>query len=147
MKKNLIGFSAKNASVMQNNDQVLHNTQTDDLIKFGLIPELIGRFPVVGILDDLDDNHLFQILTEPKNAITKQYQALFKLDGINLEFKEDALRQITREAVARKVGARGLRAIFEEIMLDMMFELPSKKNKALDVVVDFDYLKEKKWIA
>ena len=147
MKKNLIGFSAKNASAVQSNDQLLHNTQTDDLIKFGLIPELIGRFPVVGILDDLDESHLFQILTEPKNAITKQYQALFKLDGINLEFKEDALRQITREAVARKVGARGLRAIFEEIMLDMMFELPSKKSKILDVVVDFEYLKEKKWIA
>ncbi len=147
MKKNLIGFSAKKESMVQSNDQILHSVQTDDLIKFGLIPELIGRFPVVGVLDELDEGHLFQILTEPKNAITKQYQALFKLDGINLEFKEDALRQITREAVARKVGARGLRAIFEEIMLDMMFELPSKKNKTLDVIVDFDYLKEKKWIA
>lgn len=147
MKKNLIGFSAKKDSAALENEQILHHTQTDDLIKFGLIPELIGRFPVLGILDDLDENHLFEILTEPKNAITKQYQALFKLDGINLEFKEDALREITKEAVARKVGARGLRAIFEEIMLDMMFELPSKKNKTLDVVVDFEYLKEKKWIA
>jgi len=147
LKKNLIGFSANKEAMVQNNEQVLHHTQTDDLIKFGLIPELIGRFPVVGILDDLDEGHLFQILTEPKNAITKQYQALFKIDGINLEFKEDALRQITREAVARKVGARGLRAIFEDIMLDMMFELPSKKNKASDVLVDFNYLKEKKWIA
>lgn len=147
MKENVIGFYADTLSHKVQGENIFEYVQTDDLIKFGLIPELVGRFPVIGVLDDLDEDHLFQILTEPKNAITRQFQALFELDGIDLEFSKDALEEVTREAVHREVGARGLRAIFEEIMLDLMYEIPSKKGKINKVVVDFDYLKKKKWIA
>ncbi|MCP5049625.1 MAG: ATP-dependent Clp protease ATP-binding subunit ClpX [bacterium] len=147
MKENVIGFFSDNVSGQIEDQNVFDFVQTDDLIKFGLIPELVGRFPVLGVLDELEEEHLFEILTEPKNAITKQFQALFELDGIELEFSREVLKSITREAVNREVGARGLRAIFEEIMLDLMYEMPSKKDKVNKVLVDFDYLKEKKWIA
>jgi len=147
MKENVIGFHADNLKAKHANDNTFDYVQTEDLIKFGLIPELVGRFPIIGVLDELSDAHLFRILTEPKNAITKQFKALFELDGIELEFSQEVLKSVTREAVQREVGARGLRAIFEEIMLDLMFEMPSKKGKVNRVVVDFDYLKDKKWIA
>ncbi|MCP4152771.1 MAG: ATP-dependent Clp protease ATP-binding subunit ClpX, partial [bacterium] len=149
MKKNVIGFNA-HARADQlgiENSNIFKYAETEDLIKFGLIPELVGRFPVTGVLDDLSEAHLYQILTEPKNAITKQFKALFEIDGFELDFSEDVLRKITEEAVHRDVGARGLRAIFEEIMLDLMFEMPSKKGKVDKIMVDFNYLKEKKWIA
>jgi ATP-dependent Clp protease ATP-binding subunit ClpX len=147
MKENVIGFNADNLTVHMGEGNVFNHVQTDDLIKFGLIPELVGRFPIIGVLDELSEEHLFRILTEPKNAITKQFKALFELDGIELEFSRDVLEQITREAVQREIGARGLRAIFEEIMLDLMYEMPSRKGKVNKVIVDFDYLKERKWIA
>jgi ATP-dependent Clp protease ATP-binding subunit ClpX len=147
MKENVIGFYADTISAKMEGENIFNYVQTDDLIKFGLIPELVGRFPVMGVLDELDEEHLFEILTEPKNAITKQFKALFQLDGISLEFSRDMLETVTREAVHREVGARGLRAIFEEIMLDLMYDIPSKKGKVDKVVVDFDYLKKKKWIA
>jgi ATP-dependent Clp protease ATP-binding subunit ClpX len=147
MKENVIGFYADNISAELDDRNVFDFVQTEDLIKFGLIPELVGRFPIIGVLDDLEEEHLYQILTEPKNAITKQFQALFELDGIELEFSDEVLRSVTREAISREVGARGLRAIFEEIMLDLMYEMPSRKGKVSKVVVDFDYLKEIKWIA
>ncbi len=147
MKSNVIGFNATNRGIRVGEENIFNYVQTDDLIKFGIIPELVGRFPIIGVLDDLNEQHLYQILTTPKNAITKQFKALFELDGIELDFSEDVLRNISRQAIRREVGARGLRAIFEEMMLDLMYEIPSKKGKVDKVVVDFNYLKERKWIA
>ena len=102
--------------------------QPEDLIKFGLIPEFVGRLPVVGMLEDLDEFALIEILTRPKNAIVKQYQRLFEFENVRLKFTDEALRAIARQAMARKVGARGLRMILEELMLDLMFNLPSQKK-------------------
>jgi len=110
------------------NYELLGEIQPEDLIKFGLIPEFVGRLPVVGMLEDLDEFALIEILTRPKNAIVKQYQRLFEFENVRLKFSEDALRAIARQAMARKVGARGLRMILEELMLDLMFNLPSQKK-------------------
>ena len=147
LKRNVIGFNAQNKTSITDKRYLFNFVQTEDLIKYGLIPELVGRFPVTGILNELKEEHLYQILIEPKNAITKQFKALLAFDEIELEFTEEVLRRITKEAVKREVGARGLRAIFEEMMLDLMFELPSKKGKVKKVVIDDDYLKTIKWIA
>jgi ATP-dependent Clp protease ATP-binding subunit ClpX len=108
--------------------ELLSDIQPEDLIKFGLIPEFVGRLPVVGVLEDLDEAALIEILTRPKNAIIKQYQRLFEFENVRLKFSEEALRAISRQAMARKVGARGLRMILEELMLDLMFHLPSQKK-------------------
>lgn len=108
--------------------ELMSNVQPQDLIKFGLIPEFVGRMPVVGVLEDLDENALIDILTRPKNAIVKQYQRLFEFENVRLKFSEDALRAVARQATARKVGARGLRMILEELMLELMFHLPSQKK-------------------
>jgi ATP-dependent Clp protease ATP-binding subunit ClpX len=110
------------------NFELLSDVQPEDLIKFGLIPEFVGRLPVVGLLEDLDENALIEILTRPKNAIVKQYQRLFEFENVRLKFSEDALRAISRQAMVRKVGARGLRMILEELMLDLMYHLPSQKK-------------------
>jgi ATP-dependent Clp protease ATP-binding subunit ClpX len=110
------------------NFELLSDVQPEDLIKFGLIPEFVGRLPVVGVLEDLDENALIEILTRPKNAIVKQYQRLFEFENVRLKFSEEALRAIARQAMARKVGARGLRMILEEMMLDLMYHLPSQKK-------------------
>jgi ATP-dependent Clp protease ATP-binding subunit ClpX len=110
------------------NFELLSEIQPEDLIKFGLIPEFVGRLPVVGMLEDLDEFALIEILTRPKNAIIKQYQRLFEFENVRLKFSDDALRAIARQAMARKVGARGLRMILEELMLDLMFHLPSQKK-------------------
>jgi ATP-dependent Clp protease ATP-binding subunit ClpX len=107
---------------------LVQEVQPEDLIKFGLIPEFVGRLPVVGMLEDLDENALIEILTRPKNAIVKQYQRLFEFENVRLKFNDEALRAIARQAMARKVGARGLRMILEELMLDLMFNLPSQKK-------------------
>jgi ATP-dependent Clp protease ATP-binding subunit ClpX len=147
LKKNIIGFNSNKQRTSLDEKNIFHAVQTDDLIKFGLIPELVGRFPIIGVLDELAEEHLYRILTEPKNAITKQYKALFELDGIELKFSDDALAHVAREAIKREIGARGLRAIFEEIMLDMMYEIPSRKGKVDKVVVDFEYLKDRRLIA
>jgi len=109
-------------------DDLLARCEAEDLMKFGLIPEFIGRVPVVATLEQLDEDALVQILTEPKNALTKQYQKLFEMDGVQLKFTDGSLRLIAREALKRKAGARGLRGILEEIMLDAMYDLPSKSN-------------------
>jgi ATP-dependent Clp protease ATP-binding subunit ClpX len=106
-------------------------------MKFGLIPEFVGRLPVMGVLNDLDEAALVEILTRPKNAIVKQYQRLFEFENVRLKFHEEALRAISREAMARKVGARGLRMILEELMLDLMYQLPSQKK-----VKEFEVTKE-----
>ena len=108
--------------------ELLSDVQPEDLIKLGLIPEFVGRLPVVGVLQDLDEAALIEILTRPKNAIIKQYQRLFEFENVRLKFSEDALRAVARQAMARKVGARGLRMILEELMLDLMFHLPSQKK-------------------
>src|SRR5216684_718591 len=110
------------------NFELLSEIQPEDLIKFGLIPEFVGRLPVVGMLEDLDEFALIEILTRPKNAIVKQYQRLFEFENVRLKFHDEALRAIARQAMARKVGARGLRMILEELMLDLMFNLPSQKK-------------------
>jgi len=99
-----------------------------DLLKYGLIPEFVGRLPIIVTLDALDEDALIQVLTEPRNALVKQYQKLFEMDAVTLEFKEEALRTIAREAIKRETGARGLRSIMEEIMLDVMYEIPSRNN-------------------
>ena len=104
---------------------LLHEVQTEDLLKFGLIPEFVGRLPVIAILDDLDEDALVRILKEPKNALTKQYTKLFEMENVRLKFTDGALGAIAREALTRKSGARGLRAIMEAIMLDVMYDVPS----------------------
>ncbi len=105
--------------------EILKDVEPEDLLKFGLIPEFVGRLPVVATLDDLDEGALVEILTKPKNALVKQYQRLFEMEDIRLEFTDDALKSIAHKAIARKTGARGLRSIMEAILLDPMFELPS----------------------
>jgi ATP-dependent Clp protease ATP-binding subunit ClpX len=109
-------------------NELLHEVQPEDLLKFGLIPEFIGRLPVLATLDELDEDALVRILKEPKNALTKQYSKLFEMESVHLKFTEEALRSISREALKRKSGARGLRAIMENIMLDVMYEMPSQPN-------------------
>lgn len=122
-----MGFGADIKSPKEENiGEILQKILPEDLLKFGLIPEFVGRLPIMVTLDALDEDALVRVLTEPKNALTKQYTKLFEMDGVALEFQEDALRVAAREALARKTGARGLRAIFEELMLDTMFDLPSR---------------------
>ncbi len=113
---------------------ILTSIQPQDLLKFGLIPEFVGRLPAIVTLSQLDEDALVAILTEPRNALCKQYKRLFEMDGIELEFEEDALRHIAKTAIERKSGARGLRAVMEEIMLDVMYELPSKEEVGVCVV-------------
>ncbi|EAH5676874.1 ATP-dependent Clp protease ATP-binding subunit ClpX [Campylobacter upsaliensis] len=112
---------------------LLEKIEPDDLVHFGLIPELIGRLHIIASLNELDEDDMVRILTEPKNAIIKQYQKLFAIDGVNLKFDEDALRAIAKLALERKTGARGLRSIIEEMMVDLMFELPEYKD--YDIVI------------
>jgi ATP-dependent Clp protease ATP-binding subunit ClpX len=132
-----IGFSAevKTKDDGKSVGQILYDVEPEDLIKYGLIPEFVGRLPVVATLEELDEDALVQILTEPKNALTKQYQKLFEMEGCELEFREDALRAVARKAMQRKTGARGLRTILEHILLNTMYELPSA-DEVRKVVVD-----------
>ena len=125
-----IGFGAdvKSSKNKVTESELLAQVEAEDLVKFGLIPEFIGRLPVIGTLSELDKNALISILTEPKNALTKQFETLFRLDGVELEFTEDALNAIAIKALQRKTGARGLRSIVENILLDTMYDLPSMKN-------------------
>ncbi len=117
--------------------ELLQQAQPQDLMRFGLIPEFVGRLPVVGVLNDLDEDALIEILTTPKNAIIKQYQRMFEFENVKLRFTPEALRAIAREAMNRKVGARGLRMILEELMLDLMYHLPSQKRiKEFEVTKD-----------
>jgi ATP-dependent Clp protease ATP-binding subunit ClpX len=113
----------------------LRGTEPEDLIKFGLIPEFVGRLPVTATLEELDEAALVQILTEPKNALLKQYQKLFMMENVELEVRPGALSAVARKALARKTGARGLRSILEQILLDTMYELPTMENVS-KVVVD-----------
>jgi ATP-dependent Clp protease ATP-binding subunit ClpX len=133
-----IGFSAdvRSPTDRKLQNQLLHQVEPEDLIKYGLIPEFVGRLPVLAVLDELEEGQLVQILTEPRNAITKQYAKLFEMEGCELLFREAALRAVARRAVERKTGARGLRSILEHVLLDTMYELPSLENVAKVVVDD-----------
>jgi ATP-dependent Clp protease ATP-binding subunit ClpX len=132
-----IGFSAEVKSLDDQRplSEALRSVEPEDLIQYGLIPEFVGRLPVVATLDELDEDALIQILTEPKNALTKQYSRLFEMEGAELEFRDDALHAIARKAMERKTGARGLRSIIENVLLDTMFDLPSLENVS-KVVID-----------
>jgi ATP-dependent Clp protease ATP-binding subunit ClpX len=132
-----IGFSAEVVSENEAPDvsDVLQNVEPEDLVKYGLIPEFVGRLPVVATLEELDEDALIQILSEPKNALTKQYVRLFEMEGVELEFREEALREVAKKAMARKTGARGLRTILEHVLLDTMYDLPSLDN-VCKVVID-----------
>jgi ATP-dependent Clp protease ATP-binding subunit ClpX len=123
-----IGFGADIEGKRESKRSLLHEVQTEDLLKFGLIPEFIGRLPVIATLDELDEHDLVRILKEPKNALTRQYQKLFDMEGVHLKFTDGALEAIAREALRRKSGARGLRAILEDTMLDVMYDIPSQPN-------------------
>ncbi|MDA8443025.1 MAG: AAA family ATPase, partial [Peptococcaceae bacterium] len=125
----VMGFGAEIKSKQEIKiGEVLKQILPSDLLKFGLIPEFVGRLPVTVTLDALDEPALVQILTEPKNALVKQYQKLCELDGVSLEFKDDALKGIAEEAIKRNTGARGLRSIVEEIMLNVMYDIPSRND-------------------
>ncbi len=127
--KKSMGFIADIQSKEQQDiGRVLSKIMPEDLLKFGLIPEFVGRLPIIVTLNPLDKNALVQILTEPKNALVKQYQKLFELDNVDLEFEPDAIQEIAQKALDRKTGARGLRAIFEETMLNVMYEIPSRDD-------------------
>ena len=122
----IIGFSKSDE--LNDDSDIISKVKHEDLVKFGIIPEFIGRIPVICHLEELDEQDLVRVLTEPKNSVVKQYEYLFKLDGVNLVFEKDALEEVARESIKRKTGARGLRSIIEEALLDVMFELPSTKG-------------------
>jgi ATP-dependent Clp protease ATP-binding subunit ClpX len=141
--KKALGFRAVDAEAdaattrSHRDTELLRRTEPQDLIKYGLIPEFVGRLPVMGILDELDEDALVEILTKPRNAIVKQYQRLLEYENVRLHFSQDAIGAVAREALARKVGARGLRMILEELMLDLMYHLPSnKKVRDLEITKD-----------
>jgi ATP-dependent Clp protease ATP-binding subunit ClpX len=143
--KKSLGFKAteadtktvETASPSKRDAELLGRVEPQDLIKFGLIPEFVGRLPVVGVLNELDEAALVEILTKPRNAIIKQYQRLFEFENVKLKFTDDAIHAVAREALTRKVGARGLRMILEELMLDLMYHLPGqKKVKEFEVTAE-----------
>jgi ATP-dependent Clp protease ATP-binding subunit ClpX len=135
-EKTGIGFGASVAGQSSRNlSELFRETEPEDLVKFGLIPELVGRLPVVATLEELSEDAMIQILTEPKNALAKQFQKLFQMEGVELELRPEALRAIARKALVRKTGARGLRSIIEQALLDTMFDLPNQKS-VKKVVVD-----------
>ncbi len=135
--KSGIGFSASVKGKENKKDlgKILKDVEPEDLIKYGLIPEFVGRLPIIATLDELDEEALVRILTEPKNALTKQYEKLFEMDGVELVFREDALRAVAKKAMERKTGARGLRSIVENALLNTMYDVPSASNLE-KVVVD-----------
>ncbi len=143
-EKSGIGFAAEVRTKTDRKavSEVLANIEPEDLIKYGLIPEFVGRLPVIATLGELDEEALLKILVEPRNAITKQYAKLFEMEGTELEFREDALRSVSRRAMERKTGARGLRSILEHVLLDTMYELPSMDNVS-KVIVDEDVISGK----
>jgi len=129
---NVLGFN-QNKKTKKELDQIISNVETDDLVKYGLIPELIGRLHMIATLNEITKEDMVHILTEPKNAVIKQYIQLFKMDNVDLEFEKDALLELAELAIKRKTGARGLRSILEDIMLDIMFDLPKYKNKKITI--------------
>ena len=136
-----IGFSAslKNKKDPGTYDKTMQSLESEDLVKYGLIPEFVGRLPVLASLHELNEDALVDILVRPKNALTKQFHALFKMENVDLEFEDEALRSIAKKAMARKIGARGLRSIMEGILLDTMYEIPSLEGVS-KVIIDKDIL-------
>jgi ATP-dependent Clp protease ATP-binding subunit ClpX len=132
--KKTIGFDAEGISVDENSEEIFKHTQPPDLMNYGLIPELVGRLPVIAALESLDEKALLNILTEPKNALTKQYQKLFELENVKLTFESEALKAAVKIAQERKTGARALRSIFEKSMLDLMYDIPSNHD-VIEVVI------------
>ncbi|MDP2763007.1 MAG: ATP-dependent Clp protease ATP-binding subunit ClpX [Enterobacteriaceae bacterium] len=135
LNKSGIGFSAK----LKNDDielDILDNVEPDDLIKYGLIPEFVGRLPIISILKELDENALADILAKPKNALLKQYKKLFKLDGVEIEFQMNSIKAIAQKSKKRNTGARGLRSILEETLLDIMYHLPSIKKNIKKIIIN-----------
>lgn len=128
LRKAAIGFTAQSFDKIEDRNDLLKHAEPDDLLKYGLIPELIGRLPVLATLEDLSDEAMLSILTEPKNAVVKQYQKLFAMENVDLHFEKEALEEIAKRAKVKKTGARSLRAIVEEILLPIMFDLPDLKN-------------------
>ena len=124
----LFRSNSEKGGIEEKEVNVGRDIEPEDLLKFGLIPEFIGRLPVIVTLNELDEDALRQIMTEPKNALVKQYQKLFELDDVKLEIEEDAIKEIAKKAIERKTGARGLRSIFEKSMLDIMYEIPSRND-------------------
>ena len=137
--KSTVGFESSIKKV-EDEKEILSLVEPDDLIKYGLIPEFIGRLPVITTLEELGEEELVRILVEPKNSLVKQYKKLLEMDGVELEFTEEALKEIAKEAIRRKTGARGLRAIMEEVMTDVMFDIPSV-GKVKKVVIDKETIK------
>ncbi|RKZ37910.1 MAG: ATP-dependent Clp protease ATP-binding subunit ClpX, partial [Gammaproteobacteria bacterium] len=137
-EKSGIGFSAEvsDKEDKRNLNQLLNTLEPDDLIKFGLIPELVGRLPISTTLEELNEEQLVQILTEPKNALTKQYARLFEMEGTELEFRQEALQAVAKKTMKRNTGARGLRSILEHVLLDTMYELPSMSDDVAKVIIE-----------
>ena len=135
--KSGIGFSAevKSQESKKNLGETFKEVEPEDLVKFGLIPEFIGRLPVVATLEELDEDALVQILVEPRNALTKQYVRLFEMEEVEIDFRSEALRAVAKKAMERKTGARGLRSILESVLLDSMYDTPSDKSIS-KVVID-----------
>ncbi|MFT7388281.1 MAG: ATP-dependent Clp protease ATP-binding subunit ClpX [Candidatus Endobugula sp.] len=136
-EKGGIGFNAvvKNKDKDKGIGEALKNLESEDLVAYGLIPEFVGRLPMIATLEELDEQALIQILTEPKNSLTKQYTKLFEMEGVEIDFREDALKAVAIKAMMRKTGARGLRSIMEAVLLDTMYRIPSEEN-VVKVVVD-----------
>ncbi|MFT5717283.1 MAG: ATP-dependent Clp protease ATP-binding subunit ClpX [Oleiphilaceae bacterium] len=136
-EKSGIGFGAtvKSKDAVRSIGDTLKTVETEDLVKYGLIPEFVGRLPVIATLTELDEEALMQILTEPKNSLTKQYQKLFEMEGVEIDFRDEALRAVAKKAMERKTGARGLRSILENVLLDTMYHIPSEDNVS-KVVID-----------
>ena len=135
-----MGFGADIRSAEENSlSELFKLLEPDDLIQFGLIPEIVGRLPIAVALEELDENALLNILTQPKNSLVKQFKSLFAMDGIDLEFTDDALKEIVRETMSRKTGARGLRSVMEKTLQKAMFEMPGSGEKKL--VVDAETVK------
>ena len=132
---NKLGFNQDKKSKSEH-DKVISSVETDDLVKYGLIPELIGRLHMIATLSEITEDDMIHILTKPKNALVKQYKKLFEIDNVKLEFEKDALKELAKLAIVRKTGARGLRSILEDIMLDVMYDLPKYKDKTVTITKD-----------
>jgi len=143
--KKTMGFGAEIQTHKEKKiGEILKHILPEDLLKYGLIPEFVGRLPIIVTLEALDEEALVRILTEPRNALVKQYEKLFDLDGVSLEFQQDGLKTVAQEALKRKTGARGLRAILEEVMLDVMYEIPSRQDIAKCIITRDTILKKDK---
>ncbi|KJR97925.1 MAG: ATP-dependent protease [Peptococcaceae bacterium BRH_c4a] len=143
--KKTMGFGAEIQTHKEKKiGEILKHILPEDLLKYGLIPEFVGRLPVIVTLEALDEEALVRILTEPRNALVKQYEKLFDIDGVSLEFQQDGLKTVAQEALKRKTGARGLRAILEEVMLDVMYEIPSRQDIAKCIITRDNILKKEK---